>query len=127
MRRQSDREHGERTGTGRRARDRILAGNTRPGPALRERYELQNLILFLGDDLRESAIAVGGIEAFLLDAQKVLEQASISSGDLKALLLDSRVEERIDLLCDALSSLRRSIGLIHDALQEDMCYKAATK
>src|SRR5262249_22437953 len=61
MRRLSDHKEGKRTGHGRRARDRIIAGQTLLGEPIRERYELANLILFLTDDLRESALAVGGI------------------------------------------------------------------
>jgi hypothetical protein len=117
MRRESDRQQGTRTGEGRRARDRILSGQTTPSETLRERYELKNLILFLGDDLRESALAVNGIESFLLRAQRLLEQADVSSDELRALVDDDVVVERIDLLWDALSSLRRSMSLIHDTLK----------
>ncbi len=117
MRRESDRQQGTRTGEGRRQRDRILSGQTQPGEVLRDRYELQNLILFLADDLRESALAVNGIEAFLLRAQALLEKADVNPGELRELVDDDQVVERIDLLWDALSSLRRSMGLIHDTLK----------
>lgn len=117
MRRASDVQHGERTGGGRRARDRILTGETRPSPVLSGRRELEHLVLFLGDDLRESALAVGGIEAFLLRAQQLLEQPDLSAEDLRALVEDEQVVHRIDLLTDALSSLRRSMDRIHLALK----------
>ena len=117
MRRESDQREGTRTGAGRRARDRILSGQTQPSPTLRDRHELKNLILFLGDDLRESALAVGSIEAFLLRAQQLLERPDISPSELKSLVDDDSVIERFDLLWDALSSLRRSMGLIHDTLK----------
>lgn len=116
MRRESDRQNGDRTGLGRRARDRILSGQTAPAPILKDRYELQNMILFLGDDLRESALAVGGIEAFLLRAQQVLEKPDLTVDELRELLEDDRVIERMDLLSDAISSLRRSIGIIQSTL-----------
>jgi hypothetical protein len=117
MRRDSDRRNGERTGVGRRARDRILAGSTAPSRALTARRELENLVLFLGDDLRESAMAVGGIEAFLLRAQQILEKPELTPEELRALVEDDAVVERMDLLWDALSSLRKSMGLIHDSLK----------
>jgi hypothetical protein len=117
MRRESDRREGSRTGIGRRARDRILAGQTDASPRLRERHELQNLILFLGDDLRSSALAVGGIESFLIRAQELLEKPDLSTDELRHLVEDDTVLERFDLLWDALSSLRRSMGLIHDTLK----------
>jgi hypothetical protein len=117
MRRESDFREGQRTGGGRRARDRILAGQTHPGAAIRDRYELQNLVLFLADDLRESALAVGGIEAFLLRAQALLERQELGADELRALVDDDVVVEKIDLLWDALSSLKRSMALIHDSLK----------
>jgi hypothetical protein len=109
--------HGQRTGGGRRARDRILAGQTAPSPVLCSRYDMQNMVLFLGDDLRESALAMGGIEAFLLRARDLLQKTDLTPADLEALLSKDDVVERIDLLSDALSSLRRSVGLIHDRLK----------
>ena len=117
MRRTSDQEHGGRTGFGRRARDRMLAGETHPSPSLGEREELRNVVLFLGDDLRESALAVGGIEAFLLDAQRVLEKPDLTAEELARLLSNDRIGDRLELLADALASLRRSMGLICSTLK----------
>ena len=96
---------------------RMLAGQTALSPQIQERYDLQNLILFLGDDLRESALAVSGIEAFLLDAQRALENPDVSLADLRRIVDEPDVVSRIELLSDALGSLRRSIGLIHRALR----------
>ena len=117
MRRASDHSEGQRTGTGRRARDRILAGSTLPSPTIAARHELKNLILFLSDDLRECALAVGGIEAFLLRAQELLEKPELGAAELRDIVDDRQVLERFDLLADALSSLRRSMALIHDSLE----------
>ena len=119
MRRASDRQEGERTGTGRRARDRILAGQTQASPVIRSRHDLENLILFLGDDLRESALAVGGIEAYLVRAQAALERTDLVPQELRALADDGEVVERFELLADALGSLRRSIGQIVDSLESE--------
>jgi len=124
MRRESDRGQGERTGVGRRARDRLLAGAATPSPTLRGRAELQNMILFLADDLRESALAMGGIEAFIMRAQRVLENPDLGVEDLQTLVDDGSVLERMDLLWDALGSLRKSMSLIHDSLRKDGKAKA---
>src|SRR5262245_23494586 len=117
MRRASDHSEGERTGSGRRARDRILSGETLPSPLLRARHDLKNLVLFLADDLRESALAVGGIEAFLVRAQRLLEKPDVSAAELRTCLDDRLVLERFELLADALGSLRRSMAMIHDSLE----------
>lgn len=119
MRRESDRAQGERTGVGRRARDRLLAGAATPSPTLRGRAELQNMILFLADDLRESALAMGGIEAFVMRAQRVLERPELCVDDLHGLVDDPTVLEQMDLLWDSLSSLRKSMSLIHESLRKD--------
>jgi hypothetical protein len=117
MRRASDRKEGERTGAGRRARDRILAGQTSPSAIIRSRRELSNLILFLADDLRESAMAVGGIESFLVRAQRALEKPELTLVELHAIADDREVDERFELLADALGSLRRSMKQIVDSLE----------
>jgi hypothetical protein len=119
MRRESDRAQGERTGVGRRARDRLLAGAATPSPSLRGRAELQNMILFLADDLRESALAMGGIEAFVMRAQRVLEKPELSVEDLHGLVDERAVLEQMDLLWDSLSSLRKSMSLIQESLRKD--------
>jgi hypothetical protein len=117
MRRASDHSEGERTGTGRRARDRMLSGQTQTSPVIGSRHELKNLILFLADDLRECALAVGGIESFLVRAQRVLEDPELDVAALRAIVDDRQVGERFDLLSDALGSLRRSMRLIHDSFE----------
>jgi hypothetical protein len=75
------------------------------------------MILFLADDLRESALAMGGIEAFVMRAQRILEKPDLATSDLRVLVDDHEVLERMDLLWDALSSLRKSMSLIHDSLK----------
>ena len=116
MRRESDRREGERTGVGRRARDRILAGHSFAGAAIKERYELRNLLLFLDDDLRESALAVGGIESFLLRAQTLLERPDLTPAELEQLVGSEDIAERMELLWDAISSLRQSMERIRDSM-----------
>ena len=88
-----------------------------PSPVIRSRHELQNLILFLADDLRECAMAMGGIESFLVRAQRALENPELAARDLRTIVDDKQVIERFDLLSDALGSLRRSMMRIHDTLE----------
>jgi hypothetical protein len=118
MRRESDRREGQRTGGGRRARDRILAGHSFAGSAIQSRYELRNLLLFLDDDLRESALAVGGIEGFLLRAQALLERPDLTPAQLEELVGSDDIAERMELLWDAISSLRSSMERIRACLGE---------
>ena len=114
MRRQSDIADRPRTGQGRRARDRLLGGEI-PAPPRgaggRERAELENLLLFASDDLRESALAVGGIEAFLVRARHLLDNVDDSADEI-AELLQTDLEERVQALDDALSALRRSMNAL---------------
>lgn len=111
MRRQSDICDQPRTGQGRRARDRLLGGGLQATPAAAAGLspsERENLLLFVADDLRESALAVGGIEAFLLRAQRLLESEGARPEDFAA-LLELDLEDRVQSLDDALSALRRSM------------------
>jgi len=88
-----------------------------PSPVIGRRHELANLILFLADDLRESALAVGAIESFLVRAQRALEKPDLTADELHTLAGDREVEERFELLADALVSLRRSMKQIVDSLE----------
>ena len=74
MRRNSDHSEGERTGTGRRARDRILSGGTLPSPVITARHELANLVLFLSDDLRA-----------IVDDRRVVERFDLLADALASL------------------------------------------
>ena len=77
------------------------------------------MILFLADDLRESALAMGGIESFIMQAQRILEKPDLSTDDLRTLVDDRAVLERLELLWDSLGSLRKSMSLIHESLRKD--------
>jgi hypothetical protein len=94
-----------------------MAGHTFAGAAINARYELRNLRLFLDDDLRESALAVGGIEAFLVRAQALLEKPDLEPDELEELVASEDIAERMELLWDAVSSLRRSMERIRDSLR----------
>ena len=94
-----------------------MSGATEVSPVLQSRRELEDLVLFLGDDLRESALAIGSIEAFLVRAQIMLEKKSLTASELREVVDDPEIASRIELLEDALSSLRRSMELIQSTLK----------
>jgi hypothetical protein len=111
MRRTSDIRPEERTGQGRRARDRLLGGEPASSPCFTARSsQLDNLLHFVGDDLREAGLAVAGVEAFLLRVQDCLAQPVVSDGDLEALISGSDLEDRIGDLDTALASLVGSLN-----------------
>jgi hypothetical protein len=113
MRRESDIHAGRRSGRGRRARDVLLVGDPpgdeAEGLAAREGSELGNLLLFVGDDLREAALAVGGIERYLVSVHGALAEEGGRGARLTALLDADDVEDRLGELEQALDSLRRRL------------------
>lgn len=115
MRRASDIEPGGRNGRGRRARDRLLSGEA---PALAEEpasSDLEHLMYFVGDDLRAAAMAVGGIERFLLAAERQLAEGP-DADELADLVDDAAVDDRLgDLEC-ALGSLVHALERLRDAV-----------
>ena len=106
--------HGKRHG--RRLRDRLVDRDVTANPRL-HRYDLQNLMLFVDDDLRETALALGGIETFLSRALALLENAELTPDELAELAHDAQVLDRLDYLGETLSSLRRRMGLIAHTLK----------
>jgi hypothetical protein len=102
---------------GRRLRDRLVERDGTQNPRLR-RYELANLLLFVDDDLRETALAIGGIEGFLTAALALLEKEDLEAGELAALASGDEVLDRLDYLAETLGSLRRRMGLIAQSLRE---------
>ena len=117
MRRLSDIRSGSRTGCGRRARDRLLSGEPVAAPALDPRNsELDNLLLFVADDLREPALAVGGIEAFLVEVEDLLGRSDLGTEHLSELLGAHDVEHRVAEMDDALASLLRSLRRVRAQL-----------
>src|SRR5688572_1218383 len=117
MRRESDRQYGPRTGVGRRARDRILVGEVHPAQELQGETTVENHLLLLADDLRESALALSAIELFLDRAQKLVETPGRTPDEFAEVARDADVPHRIELLEDALGSLRRSLGVVEEALR----------
>lgn len=100
----------------RRIRDRIARRDRTDNRALNSKHELRNLLLFIDDDLRETATAIGGIEHFLVQAQELIEKENVTSIELRQLASDGGVEGQLDYLSETLASLRRRMGQVADKL-----------
>jgi hypothetical protein len=114
MRRESDTSGRRRTGRGRRARDRLLTGDSpcTPPPST----ELDNLYLFVGDDIRESALSLGAIESYLLEVQSMLADPEVRRAALDP-LLDERLADSLEELDSSLASLVRRLSRLRATLQ----------
>jgi hypothetical protein len=104
-------------GPKRRLNDRLVDREGTSNPSLADRYELQNLLLLIDDDLRETALSIRGIERFLADALRLLDGDALALSDLHRLAGDDEVLERMDTLCETLGSLRRRMGSVAAALK----------
>ena len=78
--------------------------------------ELCNQLFLLGDDVREAALGVAGIEAFLVEVQGLLSKAGLCEGDVDVILAHDDTSDRLDELEDALGGLRRSLLRAREAL-----------
>lgn len=99
-----------RSGDRSRARDRMMDRATRDypqGDALRGVRGVENLVLFIDDDLRETGMALGHVEAYLVEILRMLEGPKIRREEVHALASDTRVLDHIDMLVDNLETLRR--------------------
>jgi hypothetical protein len=112
MRRASDAHQGQRTGLGRRARD-LLATGTAVSPRLRG-PQVTTSALFLGEDLREASLALAGIEAYVVQAHRALAEPLPGVAELRALVDDREVGAHLELLADAVASLRQALGRLAD-------------
>lgn len=111
--RRSARREDERRG--RRLRDRLEGeGGVTPSPAL-GRSELRNPLLLCDDDIRQTARALEGLEAFVLAAARLLEKPDLCRADVVKLLTQD-VDAQVDVLSDGLGSLVRSLQAIASRL-----------
>lgn len=93
-----------------RARDRLMdrANNDySPNPALAQVRDVENLLLFIDDDLRETALAMERIEKYLLSTLGVLDGETLDRAEIHSLATDSGVLDQVDLLNETLENLRR--------------------
>jgi len=101
----------------RRLRDRLVEREGTANPQLAERRELQNELLFIDDDLRESALALGSIERFLADALQLLDGEDVNPRELLRLAEGGDVLDRLDTLSETFQSLRRRLATIAATLR----------
>jgi hypothetical protein len=113
---------GDRRASGRRNRrtDRIYDRGSLPqaAPAGLERArQVENLLLFIDDDMRETALAIRRIERFLLSTLDLLEAPEVTRGDAHKLATDTSVLDHVDALGETVESLRRRIAKLSSALK----------
>ena len=96
----------------RRLRDRIASLERTDNPALHGQYELQNLMLLVDDDLRQTALSLGSVEQYLAQSIALLERESIAASELAAHADGEDVLDRVDLLLENLMNLRRRMSEI---------------
>lgn len=108
------------SGTRARARDRLMDRATRPTPesdALSHVRGLQNLVLFIDDDLRETGMSLAKVEGYLVEILKLIERPRISREDVHALAADTQVLEHVDTLVESLETLRGRLGKLAASLR----------
>lgn len=113
----------ERRGSGRRgrARDRLLdrgsQPTTVPGGALGAVRDIENTLLFIDDDLRETALAMTRIEDYLHRTLVALESPELRREHVHALASDTRVLDHLDGLSETLESLRRRLAKLSTTMK----------
>ena len=110
-----------RRGSGRRARsrDRLMdrASQTyAPNPELTKIRHVENLMMFIDDDLRETALSMERIERYLISTLDMLESDRLVRADVHALATDLDVLDQIDMLNESLESLRRRVAKLAHVL-----------
>ena len=117
-----DAEEDDRRGSGSRNRrsDRLMDRATREYPrsaALRGVNDVENLLLFIDDDMRETALAMSRIESFLVRTLKLLEAPKLTREQVNGLANDRSVIEHVDMLNETLESLRRRMARLAGRLR----------
>jgi hypothetical protein len=111
----SDHAGSDRRISGRRARarDRLMdraSQSYAPNPALARLEHVENLLLFIDDDLRESALSMERIERYLVSTLDLLEGDRLERAEVEALASNEEVLDQIDALNESLESLRRRVA-----------------
>ncbi len=109
-----------RSGRRRRASDRIFDRASTSYPtteALSQVRNLENLILFIDDDMRETALGLRHIEDYLIRTVGLLERPRLSRADVHAIANDERVLEHVDTMVETLESLRRRLARLASSLR----------
>jgi hypothetical protein len=109
-----------RSGYRARRRDRLMDRATRSypsSPGLRGVDNVENLLLFVDDDLRETALAITRIETYLVRTLGVLESTAPRRDQVLALANDVAVLEHLDMLNETMESLRRRLAKLCAAMR----------
>ncbi len=96
-----------------RARDRLMDRATQPyapNPALAKVRDVENLLLFIDDDLRETALAMERIERYLVSTLGLLDGDNLDRDEIHALATDTSVLDHVEQLNETLESLRRRMA-----------------
>jgi hypothetical protein len=101
----------------RRSRDRLPDRET-TNPALSQRSELRNLLLFLDDDVRESSKALARVEGYLGRTLALIDAAEVSATELDALADEQAIFDDLHTLVDTLGSLRARMGKVASTLRQ---------
>ena len=110
------RQSGART----RARDRLMDRASRSYPkseALTQVRNVENLLLFIDDDLRETALAMQRIEGYLVQALGLLEAPALTREQVQAVATDAEVLDHVDQMVETLESLRRRLARLAASLR----------
>ncbi len=115
-------DHRERrhSGARARARDRLMDRATKSYPltdSLSKARNVENLLLFIDDDLRETALALHNVEQFLLQTLGLLERPRLRREDVQSLAGDAEVLDHVDMLGETIETLRRRLSLLAASLR----------
>lgn len=103
-----------------RARDRLMDRTTRTPAdtdALSQVRGVENLVLFIDDDLRETGLALGNVEGYLVEILKLIERPRLTREDVHALASDTQVLDHVDNLVETLETLRRRLARLAASLR----------
>jgi hypothetical protein len=101
----------------RRLRDRIASLDRTHNPTLAARRQLADLVLLVEDDLRQTALALGGVERFLVRSLELLEKAGVTAAELGDHADDDQVLRQLDELSQNVANLRRRMSLVASSLK----------
>lgn len=115
----------ERRDSGRRNRrtDRLMDRATRdyatskPLAKAKRGGDINNLLLFIDDDMRETALAMARIERYLHSTLELLEAPKLTREQVQALATDREVLDHVDMLNETLESLRRRMASLAGRLR----------